>query len=192
MISRKNTLMLAISFATVAFFFIYIGIFSTPKVDKASAGPYHMLYIEHTGSYAEFNDSMKKVQNLVATKKIVKIIPFGIYFDDPKVVAEENMRSWVGILIDKSEIAEVQDLVNKKVLKLKTIAKQDYARTTFPFKNMVSIYMGIFKVYPALEEFSTRHNFPQFVYKKTGYEKYYIMEIYRKDAGYIEYLMVYP
>jgi DNA gyrase inhibitor GyrI len=156
------------------------GGFKTVKVESIQSGPFHVLYLDHKGSYREVGKAINRVNTLLRDNSINKISLLGIYYDDPKVTPEENLRALAGALVDEKGLEAAAQLVKEGKVKQKTIKEGQFARAEFPFKNMLSMLFAIRKVYPALDKFAKDHNHPQYTYKETGHEDGYIMELYHK------------
>ena len=178
------------SFIIIILFFAYLGAFISQKIVKKEAGPFHLAFVEYTGSYKDFTTIIKSIQDTMHDNEIYDFNAFGMFFDDPKFVAEANLRSYIGVIVEEGDLEKVMQLAEKKELEYKKLDAHVYASTTFPYRNFISIFLGIMKVYPAFNEYGVANNFPTYVRKNTGYENDYILEIYKPDMIY--YYMTIP
>jgi len=188
---KRNTL-LAILFlpaAGVFLYLLYLGFFSKITVQSAVKGPYHIAYVEYTGPYSGVGPSFELVEKYLRDEGVGVLAHAGMYFDNPEYVAESKLRSHAGAVISEKDYSRLQ-LQKKGDFLLKILPQSEYVFTRFPFKNFLSIFLGIYRVYPALNEFAKNLNYKPYRYKETGYEDSFIMEIYYSDR--IEYLMNLP
>ena len=84
---------------------------------------------------------------------------FGLYYDNPREVEREKLRSIVGCILGKEDEKKIEDI--KKKHKIKEYPLSNSVVVEFPFKGMLSIFIGIFKVYPKLAEYIKNHSYSQ-------------------------------
>lgn len=105
----------------------------------------------------------------------------GIYYDDPDAVAPDELRYAVGAILatgNKEPNPADMELCLKHGYKIAHFPRPNHVvLAEFPFKNTLSIYMGIFRVYPKLKEYIAVR----------GLCAYPAMEIYTSDK--IEFVM---
>ena len=81
----------------------------------------------------------------------------GIYYDDPEAVPEADLRYAVGVILSTGSDQPDSDEMSKMVengYKIAIFPKPNFVvMAEFPFRNTLSIYMGIFRVYPLLKEY---------------------------------------
>ena len=79
----------------------------------------------------------------------------GIYFDDPKLVGENNTRFAIGVAIDTTGLAasRTEKLLLDNGYQATILPKQRSFMTLFPNVGFFSIMVGIRKVYPAAENY---------------------------------------
>lgn len=139
----------------IAGFIIYgatLGLFEKVTVTVKKVGPYKFAYSEHKGPYMEVGKVMNNVFLTLDKDFGVKAERgFGIYYDNPKTVKKENLRSSVGCIIEKEYFLQEGNIKTK-------FGVMDYPVTEcitaeFPYKNMGSIIVGIAKVYPEFEKY---------------------------------------
>lgn len=154
------------------------GIFTKVVIQEKEMGPYVLVYKEHIGSYQKIKTVIDEVYySLLNQEKIKTSKGFGIYYDNPKNVPEEKLRSIGGCLLDSSDYDKISQL-NTKYL-IREINQQKALVCEFPFNNTLSIIIGIMKVYPALN---------QYVIQKK-YQQKEVMEVYDMQGKKIEYIM---
>ena len=88
---------------------------------------------------------------------ILIFICIGIYYDDPEAVAPSDLRYAVGVILasgsEQPDSKEMELLVSHGY-KIINFPKPNFVvMATFPFNTTLSIYMGIFRVYPKLKEY---------------------------------------
>jgi len=163
----------------VVIFLNYIGFFSKIVIEEKQMGPFILVYGEHKGDYkgtAKIQDDI--YYSLLNDNKIETFKGFGIYYDDPKKVPTEELRSIAGCILEKSDYKKIETL-KERGFKIKEIIKQNSIVVEFPFKNTFSIIAGIMKVYPKFEEYIEKNNLT----------KNEMMEIYDNPSKKIIYLM---
>jgi effector-binding domain-containing protein len=137
----------------------YYGLFSGISIAEKEMGGFWLLYEKHIGDYKEVGQVMDKMYaRLLGEDAIEATRGFGLYYDDPKKVKKENLRSVVGCILDKQDENRIDYL--KKNYKIKYYPASKSVVAEFPFKGTLSIFLGIFKVYPRLAEYITQHNYP--------------------------------
>lgn len=152
----------------IALFLNYTGFFAKPVVQEKNVGPFVLVYEEHMGDYRGTKVAQDKVYDiLLDTYKIETYKGFGIYYDDPKEVPKDELRSIAGCILEESDYKSI-DVLKEKGLKIKEIKNQKSIVAEFPLKNPLSILAGIKRVHPELEAFA----------KDKGIKNRIIMEIY--------------
>jgi len=154
------------------------GLFTKVVIQEKEMGPYVLVYKEHIGPYQNIKTVMDDVYySLLNKDKITTTKGFGIYYDNPKTVPQEKLRSIGGCVIEPSDYDKISQLRTKYLMK--EIAQNKALVCEFPFKNSVSIIIGIMKVYPAMNKYINEKHHP---YKE-------IMEVYDMSGKKIEYVM---
>lgn len=129
-------------------YFYYLGAFDTIQVKEETLGPFYVLSHERLGNYRNVGETFEAIQKEFPEKGIRNYKLFGIYKDNPNTVPEEKLRCEVGALFSEP-VAEIPTGLSIP-LKYRTIEKKRYITVDFPLKSFVSIFLGIFKVYPEL------------------------------------------
>ncbi|EMK01435.1 MULTISPECIES: GyrI-like domain-containing protein [unclassified Leptospira] len=131
-------------------YFYYLGAFDTVQVKEETLGPFYVLSHERMGNYRNVGETFEVIQKEFPEKGFKNYKLFGIYKDNPNTVPEEKLRCEVGALFSEP-IADVPAGFSLP-LKYRIIEKKKYLTVDFPLKSFVSIFLGIFKVYPVLTE----------------------------------------
>lgn len=75
----------------------------------------------------------------------------GLYYDNPKEIPINELRSDIGCIIEKSDISKLNALVSAYTIK--KIPEKNYPTVEFPYKGKLSMIIGLLKVYPALNKY---------------------------------------
>ena len=129
-------LVIAIAFVILLW---YVGLFASPELAVAERGPYHYVYIDKTGPFAQVPLGQQEADSLVRQQNIEAGIACGMYLDDPSQVGQENLRWRVGFIVGDS-------VKTMEPLKFMTIAGGEYLVASIKAHPMVAP----FKTYPAI------------------------------------------
>jgi len=155
----------------------YYGLFTKVMVVEKEAGDFWIVYEKHIGDYKEVEKVMDKIYSRLLGEDAVETTRgFGLYYDDPKKVKKENLRSIVGCILENKDEDKIEYLKERYTIKKYPSSKSVVAE--FPFKGTPSIFMGILKVYPKITEYIEHHN----------YAMVPIMEVYDSSNKTISYL----
>lgn len=170
-------ILLSVAFVFIAGFLAYSGALSTVVVKEEKVGPFHIVYREVKGSYRQTGKVSMEIQSLLKENGIDNDRFFAVYLDDPRSVPEENLRSLVGHILPPGSReaklpAEYKSAILPEKLALVSI---------FPLKTQASIFLGMFKVYPAIFAQAAKSGYPD---KKPS------LEIYEPSKG--QTIYIYP
>ncbi|TGK02723.1 GyrI-like domain-containing protein [Leptospira langatensis] len=129
-------------------YFYHLGAFDPVQVKEETLGPFYVLSHDRVGNYRNVSETFDVIQKEFPAKGIKNYKLFGIYKDNPNTVPEEKLRCEVGALFSEP-LTEIPSGFSLP-LKYRTIERKKYITADFPLKSFVSIFLGIFKVYPAL------------------------------------------
>ncbi len=133
-------------------FVAYYGGFRQITFTTATEGGEVLVYEDVVGDYGKTGEVMDSVYTkLLNIEKIKTTKGFGIYYDDPKKVDKDKLRSEVGCIVEGIDSLKMLDLKKKYKVKICPIAY--YLTTEFPHKSVMSIMFGIMKVYPAMSKY---------------------------------------
>ncbi len=156
----------------------YLGFFNSVDFTIREMGPYQLVYREHRGDYSGTGVIQKEIYKaLLNDEKIRTTRGFGIYYDDPRQVKKENLRSIAGCILEEKDYQNIESL--KKKYSIMEFHKTRAVVTEFPFRGRGSILAGVLKVYPRLDEYT----------KERGYAPAPVMEIYNVPEKKIIYIM---
>ena len=154
-------------FAILMAIYAYYGGFKTITFKEEEQGGETIVYEEMIGDYRQTPKVQDKIYySLLNNDKIETTKGFGIYYDNPKEVEKIKLRSEIGCIVEGLDSETVAKLAQK--YKIKTLSKTRCIVTEFPFKGMLSVFVGIMKVYPAFEKYC----------KQNGLSDSPMMEIY--------------
>jgi len=148
--------------------YAWLGGFKKVQFSIQEVGGEVLVYESHIGDYKNVGKVIDKMYYaLLNEEKVECFRGFGIYYDNPQKVEKSKLRADVGNILENPAPEVLAQLTPK--YKIKTLDKQKYLVTEFPYKNQISIIIGIMKVYPALNRYISEHNLS---------EEGYVMEIY--------------
>ena len=187
---KKIFIVLASLLVVILGFFTYMGAFHSVQVKEGDFGPYSFFYKPFLGPYEEVGSLFQEVHEIFKEKGIEVESMAGIYYDDPQKVEKSKLRSEIGALLSAAEAQKHLNTLLQRGLQFKTLPRQNYVSTEFPYRNMISIYIGLSKAYPAFAKYAKGKGHPEYSYKEKGYQNSFAMEVYTKDK--ILYLMKGP
>lgn len=141
----------------VAGLYAYYGGFKKVEFEITQSGGEILVYKSVTGDYSQTGKVSDEIYyQLIDDYKIETTKGFGIYYDNPREVAKEELRSDVGVILpeqhsDKKEMLESE-------FKVEIFPAGDFVVTEFPYKGQLSVMIGVIRVYPALERFVKDNN----------------------------------
>ncbi len=161
-------------------FLQYMGYFTKTVIEEKDYGGFIVAGMDVVGPYEKVGESIEKVNLKLKQLEVSSTKGFGIYYDDPKMVAREKCRSFVGSIVDDNHASKLNSIVSAG-LKVDTIKLTRSILSEFPLKNPVSYMIGPMKVYPKLSEYITTKKL------KVGLS----YEIYDRDQSKITFVMQY-
>lgn len=161
-------------------FLYYMGAFKTITVSEKEMGPYTGIYESYTGDFSKVGQIIEKVSNRLKIDGVHPTRAFGIYYDDPRKVPADKLRSDLGAIIDDPmDMAKVRASKNK--YKILTIAKSKSVVVKFPLKNMLSYMIGPMKAYPELNKYIEAKGLKVTkayeIYDMTARKIYFVMQV---------------
>ncbi|MDV6235477.1 GyrI-like domain-containing protein [Leptospira ellisii] len=129
-------------------FLIYMGAFSPVEVKEEVRGPFFTIQHERIGDYRNVGQTFETLQKELPLSGIKDFKLFAIYLDNPNDVPKEKLRCEVGAIL--SEPIGTLPSGLSLPLTIRTIPARKYLLAEFPLKNFLSIFLGIYKVYPKL------------------------------------------
>ena len=160
-------IILAVLAVLFVFIYAYYGGFKKISFRIEIQGGEFVVYENVTGDYSQTGKVSDRIYYaLLNDEKIETTKGIGIYYDNPKTVAKDKLRSEIGCIVENLDSVTLAGLTEK--YQVKTLPQSEFVVTEFPFKGKLSILFGIMKVYPALDKFC----------KERGYAESPITEIY--------------
>jgi len=170
-------LALGVIVVLVVVYLAYYGLFAGVDIKEVKKGPYVFVYGKHIGPYKDSGKVADRIyKSLLNDNKIETFKGIGIYYDKPGTVDESKLRSVSGCIIEEGSLSKIDSLKGK--YKIGKLPESTYITVEFPFKGLMSIMIGIFKVYPKLEVY----------FSEKGYDPVPMIEIYDVPAKKIYYL----
>mmetsp|Transcript_19208 Transcript_19208/g.25307 ORF Transcript_19208/g.25307 Transcript_19208/m.25307 type:complete len:174 (-) Transcript_19208:151-672(-) len=108
------------------------------------------LFEKHVGPYKNVGKTFQRVCKLASEKGIKFNQMIGVYYDDPKEKKPSELRCEVGAVVDDSEesIQKIeQKLIDLPGLEVKILPEMKGEAVWFPFKGIISIMIGVNRVY---------------------------------------------
>lgn len=176
----KKTILILILLilAGLALFLASSGAFYKPTIERSKTESIHLVHVTFIGDYSKTKTPMDKIYSDLEKEGIKTTKGFGIYYDNPQKVKREECRSVVGCILEKEDISKIE-MLKKKGFKITELPGSETVKSEFPFKNPVSIILGIMKVYPQLEIYL----------RENKIDPKPIMELYDVPAKKIVYLL---
>lgn len=134
----------------------FSGLFSGIDIHENRVGPYTYVYQNHIGPYDKVGPLMDEVYKKLLDSGIETYKGIGVYYDDPSVIDEDKLRSDVGRILEEREIFNLEDI--KKKFNVRKLDKKSYVVAQHPYRNQISIMLGIMKVYPGLTKYFEKNN----------------------------------
>ncbi|NOY79151.1 MAG: GyrI-like domain-containing protein [Calditrichaeota bacterium] len=125
----------------------YIGFFNSVTLSKQEKGPYKIVCLPHTGPYYQTAKTIQKVKDILQTTAIKAGEPCALFYDNPKNVPQNKLRSKGGVLVQ-------QVISLKPPLQLEEIP----ARPVIVGKIKAHPAFAPIKVYPKLHKWLEQHH----------------------------------
>jgi len=172
------TIILVLLVAMIAFGY-YIGLFSTPKVTEQTMGEYIYAYEEFVGDYKKTAPVFENVNKILANLGVKSTRGIGVYFDNPKEVPTDKLRSNCGSIIEEQDYPKVDTIAT--TLKIGKLNSGQSIVVELPLKNVISYMVGPMKAYPALMKYAQAKNFKTTlayeIYDMAAKKIYYVMPV---------------
>lgn len=144
--------------------YVYYGGFKTVHFEEKETGGELFVYEDVIGDYNQSPVYMDSVYySLIHNFNIETTRGAGLYFDNPQDVEKSKLRSRVGCLLDTTPDSLTLVKIRERH-KVEELPRQKYIVTEFPHRGTMSVFVGLMKVYPAmnkyLEEKSYKDNTP--------------------------------
>ena len=168
--------LIIILIAGFTFGLYYLGIIQDVQINEQEIGPLKVVYETYLGDYSNTGEIRDRIYSSLIADGINSTKSFGVYYDNPKEVKKSRLRSETGVIIEEADYSRIMELKGK--YNVKDVPKVKNIVTTFPYHGDISIWLGVFKVYPKLNSYIEEKN-----YKQSP-----VMEIYDTENNLIIYL----
>jgi len=155
----------------------FYGLFAPVNIREKEIGPFMFVMEQHVGAYKDVGPLIDKMQKDLKDEGIETSMGVGIYYDDPKVTAEDKTRCIIGRIIEINDRSRIIDI--EKKYKVGELPQTNYLVVEFPFKGLPSIVIGIYRVYPKISKYMKTHEI----------SKMPIIEIYAPKAQKMFYIV---
>lgn len=140
--------------------YAYYGGFHDIKIETKIVGGEVVVYKKVTGDYKQTSSVTTEIYDyLLNNLKIETYKGIGIFYDNPKNVKKEDLKSEVGCIIEAKDVNKL-NATNCKY-RIKQLPYSQSSVTEFPYKGGISILIGLNRVYPKMEKYIKMHNLPQ-------------------------------
>ena len=136
-----------ISLIIIFSFGFYLGIHSPVIISKIVSGPYKIACLDHIGPYKNIYKKIQSSKKILDDQKIETLQSCGIYYDDPKKVLSNNLKSKGGWII-KADLSP-------DILETISISKQDVVSARVKAHPAVAVI----KTYPKLLPWIKKHDY---------------------------------
>jgi len=130
-------------FALVTYLAFHLGVFKDVEIKEEVRGPYYVLYQKHTGPYFQISEVITKIEQTVKQASLPCDLTFGEYFDNPKEVDADRLRSRGGCLSRENYSQTPEGL------ELDHLPEQRYVVARFSGSPAI----GPWKVYPRVQAY---------------------------------------
>ena len=155
---KKVVWVLLIAIVVILSVYGFYGGFTKITPDIAKEGGETLVYEKITGDYRQSSTVSDKVyHSLLRDYNIETTKGFGIYYDNPKNVATNQLRADVGCIVDSEHLDEWEAL--RTNFEVTTFPIDEYLVAEFPYKGKLSVLIGIFKVYPEIETYIEENDY---------------------------------
>ncbi|MGQ1889982.1 GyrI-like domain-containing protein [Thermophagus sp. OGC60D27] len=145
-------IIIGVTLALMAIVFIYYGGLTKVNCRIDTQGGETLVFKDMTGDYAKSGKLADEIYYALLNDYGIETFKgFGIYYDNPKEVEKNKLRSEIGCIVEQKDISKLSQL--KGEFKTKTYPRKSYIVAEFPFKGKLSVILGIMKVYPSIEKF---------------------------------------
>ncbi|MDD2622513.1 MAG: GyrI-like domain-containing protein [Bacteroidales bacterium] len=140
--------------------YAFFGGFKKVECSVVQTGGEVFVYEELKGDYSQSALVMDKIYyDLLDNYKLETFKGCGMYYNNPQTTDVADLRSDVGCLLEAKDSNKVTMLEAK--YNIKTLAQGDYIVAQFPFKGKMSVFLGIMKVYPAINTFVKENGYSE-------------------------------
>jgi hypothetical protein len=173
-------LVIALILLLLTLIYGFFGGFHKVNIQTINTGGEILVYENITGAYNQASKISNKIYyELLNQYGIETTKGFGIFYDNPKNVEQNKLRSEIGCVVENIDDDTLDKL--KANFQVKILPNENCLVAEFPFRGFPSIMMGMIKVYPIIGKYIIKNNFKDgpimeiydnFVNKKITYRKF--------------------
>jgi hypothetical protein len=115
----------------------YVGLFSKVTVEDKKAGGYYLAGQKFVGPYMKVAETMNRVDKICHDNGISCTKGFSVYYDNPKTVPADSLRSFVGNIIEGKDTIKLAELQIKGLI-IDTFEVSQALVIELPIKNSIS------------------------------------------------------
>jgi hypothetical protein len=134
------------------------GFFEKVTVSERDMGPFTLIYMEYKGPYNQTGKVFAKVYEICKTVGVSTARGIGIYLDNPRTVAADQLRSECGSVLEGKDLLKIPALLGKG-LKVQLLPREASLVAEFPLKNGLSYMIGPAVSYRVLMKYAKQKNF---------------------------------
>jgi hypothetical protein len=145
-------------FVAIMAFLWYVGFFEKVRVFEGRHGGYTVAGLDHVGAYRELGRVFSKVDGILREMGIICTKGFGIYYDNPKETPQNELRSFVGDIIDNDPQVDIEK-IRASILRVDHIPNRDAVVVELPIRSKLSYMINPVKAYPRMNKYMNAHDF---------------------------------
>ena len=127
----------------VIYLSFHLGFFKPVEIKQEIRGPFHIIYQEHRGAYYQVSEVINQIEQKVRQSGMPCEQTFGEFFDNPKEVDEDRLRSRGGCLSENPYPHSTDGLETD------LLPEQRYVVAKFTGSPAI----GPWRVYPKVQEY---------------------------------------
>ncbi|XP_076065852.1 testis-expressed protein 264-like [Oratosquilla oratoria] len=165
----------------VFFYFVYSGLFTPVKIQTGTPpiGSMTIAYKFQRGPYSGVAPILAECTNLAPDAKQVSM-----FYDNTTEVADYKCRYVGGVVVEEGMDVAALEAVGFKTHELPAVDKAVY--TKFPSCSALTSYLGLLRVYPALQKYLSDHDllepYPPTLEVSCDGSTTYLLPLYKHDS----------
>lgn len=129
----------------------YSGFFSRVSLEERTMGPYYLVYENLQGDYRGIKEIQDRIYYALLNDHGVETYKgFGIFYDNPKEVPTDQLRSMGGCILEADQL-DLIPMLEEQGFQIQRWPEQKCLSTSLPFRGPLSPMAGIIRVYPAMQ-----------------------------------------
>ena len=143
-----------ITLAAVIAILAWYGLFTPVHMEPRSVDAMDILFRKHQGDYRKTGPIMDAVYTQLKEQGVVTTKGIGIFYDNPKEVQMESLRSLAGCVLPKG--AQVMGAPQDGLFKA-SFPQTETLVFSFPYKGKLSVIIGLLKAHPKIDTWFESH-----------------------------------